>query len=222
MDLLTGKIGKLYVRYLGAAFGSALITSVYGLVDMAMVGQYQGPDGTAALAVFAPVWNILYSLGLLTGIGGSVLFSTVRGRSGKCGREENEYFTAALIGTALFSAVSWLALLFYSGPLLRLFGAQETLLPLAEAYLKPIRYVIPVFLFNQMLAAFLRNDGACYGGGSVRRDVQCIRGLFLCLYAGYGDSGSRSGNGSRVGYYTSGSALSLSLPKKYAAPCPST
>jgi Na+-driven multidrug efflux pump len=32
-----------------------MITSVYSLVDMAMVGQYQGPDGTAALAVVAPV-----------------------------------------------------------------------------------------------------------------------------------------------------------------------
>ena len=37
---------------------------------MAMVGQYQGPDGTAALAVVAPIWNIIYSLGLLTGTGG--------------------------------------------------------------------------------------------------------------------------------------------------------
>lgn len=33
-----------------AAFGSALISCIYGVVDMAMVGQYQGPDGTATLA----------------------------------------------------------------------------------------------------------------------------------------------------------------------------
>jgi len=58
-----------------------MITSVYSLVDMAMVGQYQGPDGTAALAVVAPVWNIIYSLGLLMGIGGSVVFSNLRGKS---------------------------------------------------------------------------------------------------------------------------------------------
>ena len=44
---------KIYIKYLSAAFGSAMITSVYSLVDMAMVGQYQGPDGTAALAVVA-------------------------------------------------------------------------------------------------------------------------------------------------------------------------
>lgn len=49
MDLLTGKIRPIYFKYLSAAFGSAMITSVYSIVDMAMVGQYQGPDGTAAL-----------------------------------------------------------------------------------------------------------------------------------------------------------------------------
>ena len=80
MDLLTGKIRPIYFKYLSAAFGSAMITSVYSIVDMAMVGQYQGPDGTAALAVVAPIWNIIYSLGLLMGIGGSVIFSTFGGK----------------------------------------------------------------------------------------------------------------------------------------------
>ena len=79
MDLLCGNIKTLYFKYLSAAFGSALISSIYGIVDMAMVGQYQEPDGTAALAVVAPVWNVIYSIGLLMGIGGSVIFSTKRG-----------------------------------------------------------------------------------------------------------------------------------------------
>ncbi len=74
MDFLNGKVRSLYFKYLASAFGSALITSVYSIVDMAMVGQYHGPEGTAALAVVAPVWNLIYSLGLLMGIGGSVLF----------------------------------------------------------------------------------------------------------------------------------------------------
>ena len=59
MDLLTGNVKKLYFRYLGAAFGSAIISSIYGLVDTAMVGQYHGPQGAAAMAVVAPVWNII-------------------------------------------------------------------------------------------------------------------------------------------------------------------
>ena len=75
MDLLTGNVRRLYFKFLSAAFGSALISSIYGMVDMAMVGQYQGPDGAAALAVVAPVWNIIYSLGLLTGIVRTAPFS---------------------------------------------------------------------------------------------------------------------------------------------------
>ncbi|MDE5757519.1 MAG: multidrug transporter MatE, partial [Allobaculum sp.] len=61
MNFLTDRIKPMYLKYLSAAFGSALITSIYGMVDMAMVGQYQGPDGSAALAVVAPIWNIIYS-----------------------------------------------------------------------------------------------------------------------------------------------------------------
>ena len=51
MDLLNDKVRPLYFRYLAAAFGSALTSSIYSIVDMAMVGQYQGPDGTAALEI---------------------------------------------------------------------------------------------------------------------------------------------------------------------------
>lgn len=156
MDLLHGNIKTTYFKYLGAAFGSALISSIYGIVDMAMVGQYQGPGGTAALAVVAPVWNIIYSLGLLTGIGGSVLYSMEKGKGEK--RRGNDYFSAALLGTILFAALCWFTVIFFDKQMLLLFGAEETLLPLARQYLLPVKFAVPLFLFNQMLAAFLRND----------------------------------------------------------------
>lgn len=106
MDFLHGKIKTLYFRYLAAAFGSALITSFYSIVDMAMVGQYHGPEGTAALAVVAPVWNIIYSLGLLMGIGGSVLFSNIRGKSGIEDQSSNEYFTASILGSVVLAVIA--------------------------------------------------------------------------------------------------------------------
>lgn len=159
MDFLTSKIKPMYFKYLAAAFGSALISSIYGVVDMAMVGQYQGPNGTAALAVVAPIWNIIYSLGLLMGIGGSVLFSTLRGESEENRKKSNEYFTAALIGVVILAVITWVAVIFFDRPLLRLFGAEETLLPLAQQYLFPVKFVVPSFLLTQLMAAFLRNDG---------------------------------------------------------------
>lgn len=158
MDLIHGKIGTLYVKYLCAAFGSAMIISIYGLVDMAMVGQYHGPDGAAALAVVAPVWNIIYSLGLLAGIGGAVLFSVARGR-GDCGSEAEEYFSASSLCAAVFALASWFVVVFFDAPMLTFFGADAALLPLARDYLLPIKFAVPFFVLNQALAAFLRNDG---------------------------------------------------------------
>lgn len=158
MDFLKGKIKPLYFRYLAAAFGSALISSVYSIVDMAMVGQYQGPKGTAALAVVAPIWNIIYSLGLLMGIGGSVIFSTIRGMADQKQEEENEYFTTALIGAGILAVLVWIIIIFFDDKMLLLFGASKETLFLAQDYIVPIKFVLPCFLFNQMLAAFLRND----------------------------------------------------------------
>lgn len=158
MDFLHGKIKTLYFRYLAAAFGSALITSVYSIVDMAMVGQYHGPEGTAALAVVAPVWNIIYSLGLLMGIGGSVLFSSIRGKSGIEDQSSNEYFTVSILGSVVLAVIAWVGIGLFDEELLRFFGAEGHTLTLAREYVKPIKFVVPSFLFTQTLAAYLRND----------------------------------------------------------------
>lgn len=139
---------------------------------MAMVGQYHGPEGSAALAVVAPVWNIIYSLGLLMGIGGSVLFSTVRGRADGSIGESNEYFTASVIGSVILAGAIWLIIIFFDRNLMVIFGAQGNTLTLAREYVLPVKAAIPFFLFNQMLAAYLRNDknpalatGAVLAGG---------------------------------------------------------
>ena len=157
MDLLNGNIKKIYFKYLFAAFGSAMITSIYSIVDMAMVGQYHGPDGTAALAVVAPVWNIIYSLGLLVGIGGSVILSSKKANEVNDGKE-NQYFTISVVTACLLAILTWLCFIFFEDEILTIFGADSSLLIYATIYLKPIMFVLPLFLFNQMLAAFLRND----------------------------------------------------------------
>ena len=158
MDLLTGKIKKIYYKYLVAAFGSAMISCIYGMVDAAVVGHYAGPSGSAALAVVMPIWTIIYSLGLLVGIGGSVAYSFYKGQEKY--EKANAYFTLSLILTAIIGILCWIGVAVFDDQLLRLFGADDALLPLAKEYLLPIKFVIPVFPFTQMLAAFLRNDNA--------------------------------------------------------------
>ena len=59
MDFLNGRIKPMYFKYLSVAFGSAMISSIYSIVDTAMVGQYHGPEGTAGTAFFGVFWTAL-------------------------------------------------------------------------------------------------------------------------------------------------------------------
>ena len=155
-NLLQVNIKKTYFKYLLAACGSAMITSIYGSVDAAVVGHYAGPIGSATLAVVMPIWNIIYSLGLLFGIGGSVAYSYYKGQNKA--EKANAYFTLSLGLTIIVGVLCWLGVIFLDDQLLRLFGADETILPLAKEYILPIKFVIPVFPMTQMLSSFLRND----------------------------------------------------------------
>ena len=221
MDFLNGRIKTIYFKYLSAAFGSALITSIYSIVDMAMVGQYHGPEGSAALAVVAPVWNIIYSLGLLMGIGGSVLFSTVRGRADGSIGESNEYFTASVIGSVILAGAIWLIIIFFDRNLMVIFGAQGNTLTLAREYVLPVKAAIPFFLFNQMLAAYLRNDknpalatGAVLAGG-----IFNIFGDYFFVYMRYGCVRSRPCDRDRFSTQFPCHAESFFYKEKYSPAC---
>ena len=188
-NLTQGSIKKHYFRYLGAAFGGSMISCIYGLVDVAVVGQYQGPQGTAALSIVAPIWTILYSLGILTGSGGSIKYTYYKAQ-GKTDKA-NAYFTLSLLLTSAIAVVCWIGLTVFDDQLLRLFGADDALLPLAKAYLRPIQFVIPAYPFTQMLAAYLRNDNApgfaafatlCGGCFNIFGDLYFVFGLNMGIF----------------------------------------
>jgi len=158
MDLLTGNIKKIYKKYLFAALGSAVIASIYSLVDMVAVGQYEGEIGSAALSVIMPLWSVISSIGLLLGIGGSVMFSVYKGKGDT--KKGNEYFSASLIIALTATAVITLIFAFAAEPLIVFFGADETVLPCAMEYMKWLLPGLSCFLLAQYFTAFLRNDGA--------------------------------------------------------------
>lgn len=158
MNVLEDDLAKVYRHYFWAAFGSALATSIYSVVDVVVVGRYHGPIGLAAMAVIAPVWNIILSLALLSGIGGSILYAVQRGKRAAV-LPANRFFAASLIVAAVFSVLIMVALFCFEEPVLRFFGADDNLLPLAARYLQPVRCSVPLFLLGTTIMAFLRNDG---------------------------------------------------------------
>ncbi len=175
MDVLNGRIRPIYCRLLFAAVGSSLVSSVFAMVDAMMVGRYHGPAGTAALAVFNPIWAIVFSLGILAGVGGSVLFANLRGSNEW--EASNEYFTVSVVFGLVLSAVAMVGIGLFYGPMFRLFGADQQLLELARAYLTPIWFAIPCCVFSNLQAAYLRNDG----NASLAMTAVVIAGIFNML-----------------------------------------
>ena len=156
MDILNSKIKPMYFKYLVAASGSAMVASIFGMIDAMMVGKYHGPSGNAALAVFNPLWSIIYCLGLLAGIGSSVLFANHRGKGDE--KTAQQYFTLSIIFGILLSVIAMIGIGTFQEPLFRFFGADDELLSLAKLYLKPIFFAIPCCVFSNILSAYLRND----------------------------------------------------------------
>lgn len=175
MDLLKSKIRPMFFKYLVAASGSAMVASIFGMIDAMMVGKYHGPSGNAALAVFNPLWSIIYCLGLLAGIGGSVLFATSRGK----GDEKNaqQYFTLSVFYGIALSVVAMICIGLFNEQLFRLFGADDELLILARLYLKPIFFAIPCCVFSNILSAYLRNDN----NPSLATKAVITGGIFNCF-----------------------------------------
>ncbi len=204
MELLTGKIRPLYFKYLTAASGSALVASIFGMVDAMMVGRYHGPVGSAALAVFSPLWSIIFCLGLLAGIGGSVLFATQRGSGNE--QDAQGYFTLSVVYGIALSAAAMAGIGIFQEPLFRFFGADEELLVLAKLYLKPILFAIPCCVFSNILSAYLRNDGnpnlataAVIAGGI----FNCV-GDYVCVFVldmGIAGAGLATAIGQYIGIF---------------------
>lgn len=158
MALQHKTLGKTYLRYLFAGLGSAVIVSIYSIVDAIMVGKYEGSSGTAALSIVMPIWTIILSLGLLFGVGGGSLMSKARGEGDE--KRGREIFTVAFICAVIVALLIWGLLLAFENSLLRLFGADDSLLPLAKKYLKWMKFSMPLFTMGQFLSCFIRNDNA--------------------------------------------------------------
>lgn len=153
MDYLTSSTKALYRKYLIASLGSALVITIYSFVDTIAVGQSEGPAGTAAMAVISPVFGILVFLGILFGIGGSVLMNNAKGKG-------NAYFTTALLLMIGFTVLTWVLFAVFSKPILFFFGANEGSLPMVMRYAKWLIRFWPVCPFSVFLGAFVRNDNA--------------------------------------------------------------
>ena len=136
--------------------GGALATSVYSFVDTIAVGQSCGPLGAAAIAVINPLFALACFVGLLVGIGSSVLMSKAKG-AGERGKSDR-IFTSSLIFLAFLGIIAWVSTCIFLRPILAFCGADDEIMPYAVDYMIPIAIGLPLFMINTFLAPVIRYD----------------------------------------------------------------
>lgn len=158
MDLIKSDVRQLYRKYLVASVTSALVMSIYTLVDTIAIGQSEGPIGAAAMAVITPFFGVLIFLATLVGIGGSVLMTNARGEGAK--EKGDVYFTVSLLLIGMLTLAIWVVFGLFHKQIFTFFGADDGLMPKVMEYAKWIICALPIFVTPVYIGSFIRNDGA--------------------------------------------------------------
>ena len=158
INMLESPVRQVFFSYLVPSISATLVTSIYILADTMMIGRGVGGSGIAAMNILLPLYNTYFGIGMMCGVGGSVLFGFSRGRGDE--KRARSYFTAALCVVLALSAVFLILGRIFFNPLITFMGNT----PLLNEYTVPYGTVLttaaPMFALSSFLQAFVRNDGA--------------------------------------------------------------
>lgn len=157
-DFIEKPVKELFFRYLIPSICGTMVTSIYVLADTIIIGKGIGAVAMAALNIALPIYNMFFGMGLLFGVGGSVLMSIYRGRGEK--EKADAYFTMAFI-LNLAACLSLLILCtVFMEEIAWMLGATKETMPYVMDYIPYIIWGMIVFFLSSFLQTFIRNDGA--------------------------------------------------------------
>ncbi len=148
---------KIFLKYVSLNILGQIAYSCYTLADTFFVSAKLGADGVTALNLAFPVFCLMNGTGLMIGMGGGTRYSILKSRREDDGA--NRIFVNAIYLSAIFAALFLVAGLFFSGTIVRLLGADDTVFAMTNTYLRVMLLFAPAFLSNNLLQCFVRNDG---------------------------------------------------------------
>lgn len=156
--MIKNNILKDFAKYVSLNVISMIGMSFYILADTFFIANGVGSVGLTALNLVLPLWSLMSGIGLMIGIGAAISYAIKRGNNNENGA--NRVFTHAIkIGLILGIITTVIGLLF-SHDIVRVLGADEIIAPLAGDYLRTLLSFSTVFIINNIMTAFIRNDNA--------------------------------------------------------------
>ena len=133
LELGTKPVGQLLWQYALPAIVAMSASSLYNIIDRAMIGQIVGPEAIAGLGITFPFMNLSAAFGAAVGVGSSACISVKLG--------QKDYHTAGhLLGNTitlnLIIGLSFMLIcLLFLDPILLFFGASDVTLPYARSFM---------------------------------------------------------------------------------------
>ena len=162
-------------RYLLPNILAMIGTSCYILADTFFISLSQGPNGITALNLVLPLYGLIFALGSMIGIGSATRYALGKGSNAP---DYHLYFSNSIIWTLLVGAVFVALGVAVPDGVLRLMGADETILQVGHNYIRIVLCFAPLFMLNFTCTAFMRNDGA----PRIAMAATLLSGLFNILF----------------------------------------
>ena len=153
-------ISKVLFKLSVPATIGMVVQALYNLVDTIFVGRALGPEsvqGIAGITIAFPIQMIIMGIALTIGIGSASIIS--RSLGSKDYRRADIALGNAISAILILSALVTVLGSIYIVPLLKLFGATETILPFAYDYTRIILYGTLVFAFSMTVNNIVRAEG---------------------------------------------------------------
>lgn len=151
-----GRDLRKFMRYTILSVLGTLGVSCYILADTFFIAQGLGTEGLAALNLAIPVYNFIYGIGLMLGMGGATRFSICRIRREQ--KTADEEYTHTIVLAVLCSFFFVITGLFFSGPLTAWLKADGEVFAMTDTYLRWLLIFAPAFIMKDILLCFIRND----------------------------------------------------------------
>lgn len=147
-----------FLKYSSLNALGMIALSCYILADTFFVSKALGANGLTALNLAIPVYNFINGSGLMIGMGGGTKYAIFKSQGRM--KEADHAFTNAAALTALIAACFFLLGLFASAPIARMLGADDNVFGMSRTYLQVLLLFAPMFMTNNLMLCFIRNDGA--------------------------------------------------------------
>ncbi|ACL04246.1 MATE efflux family protein [Desulfatibacillum aliphaticivorans] len=156
--LAADSIGSLLMKLSLPAIISMFVQAMYNTVDTIFIGRWVGTLGIGAISLVLPIVFLIMAACQAIGVGGASIISRRMG-AGDADGVGRTFGNMTLLALLLGVGVQ-LAGLFAITPLLRIFGASDTLLPLTWEYFRIIMLAGPLMTFAMTANNAVRAEGA--------------------------------------------------------------